>query len=68
MGEKREAVRVYEQRTGANHRDALRAVARLAKQHGAFDQTSAFFKAALGLIVLILAAAGIVAAVIFLTK
>ncbi len=47
MGEKREAIRIYQKRTGAGHREAKRTVAALAKQHGLYDRESALLTTAL---------------------
>ena len=61
MGDKREAIRIYQNRTGAGAREAKRAVAALARQHGMYDRESACLTTLLMLVVLalvILLAAG----------
>jgi ribosomal protein L7/L12 len=68
MGEKKEAVRVYERRTGVGHEAAKRAVLALARQNGGFDRSSAWLRTALLLLTLLIAALLAVGGIIALGK
>ncbi len=63
MGEKREAVRIYQKRTGISRREAKSTVNALAKQHGLYDREAACLSTLLQLVVIggvLLLAAGMI--------